>query len=558
MLGIPLRLSGEYAIAHPSVVLKAAVHAPLAMVAAVLSLAFAVAALVVWITPGKEEAYSLPLEYELLFWALALLVWIVLRVGVAWVYSVIRKRFFLSFTFYLIEGVERDVATVLWGMAILVVMPSILPDDVDAQLEERVVFFALALIFVFLAHAVKYALERVYLEHIHFELFGAELENHVKDEEIICKLTTCRPERSSRWITPKTPPHTHDLTKTMRALLGSVIDSEDHIIPVREKRNAATARAADIMENLDENDDGFFTLTDLEAVYKDNDEAIRAMSTFASSRRVNLATLEVTYDHAVAVILDVFNRRENTYRMLRDRGQISTVVHRFSGVIFWIVVFVALLIMTGVDVFTLIIPLSSAFLGWSFIVGSTLQDAVRAFIFVTVIRAWGVGDRITFANGSYPTLIVDAIELFHTTAHAPDGRLFLLSNAQMFSQSGIISYKRSKDFAINASIQIPASTPPAAIAEIERRVLSFFQEKESSIPWNWSDNFMVYVDKVENSNKMHLHVLIGLIGVSWQYPVRFLVPQTKLYLKIQEILGEMGVVYEQVELPVRVEHVKQA
>ncbi|KNC52531.1 uncharacterized protein AMSG_08096 [Thecamonas trahens ATCC 50062] len=544
MLGIPLIMPMETQMFTPGFI-RAFLSVPLAALATFASIAFALAGLVVALTPAHEQAYALPLEHGMWFWSAALAGWVVMRLLITVTYNVLKPRFYLTFTFYLFEGAQLDLTSVCWAITLLIVTPTVVDSGTEARLRTLLVDIQLMVLFVFLAHLIKFAIERVYLEHIHFELFGAELEQHVKNEEIVCKLTTCCKRAKEKWMTPVMPPHTHDLHKTMRALLGQVLSDDLHLFSEGEKRQASAVRAADLMENLDRNDKGYFNLADLERVM-DHPDAVRAMSMFAASRRINLATLEVDYDLAVSTIFDIFQSRETTYRMLRDRGQVASVLHAFTGALFWSLVFFFILSFLGVDVLQVLLPL---LLGLAFIFGSSAQAAWQSFLYIFVVRPFFTGDRFTLEG--YPTLIVDSIYLFTTEAHSPDGRQFIIPNSMLFT-SVLTSYKRSKDYAINATINMDSHVTAQQVADIEARVLRFFFD-DNSAPWN-TDNFMVWVDSIENSaNKLTLNVWIGLLGVSWQRPARFLVPKSRLLLKLQEILIDLGITFVHPTQPIVLE-----
>merc|ERR1711916_86513 len=139
-----------------------------------------------------------------------------------------------------------------------------------------------------------------------------------------------------------------------------------------------------------------------------------------------------------------------------------------GGVIFWLLASVGVLVMFDVDVMSLLLPIGTSLLGLAFVFGSTAQRCFEGFILCFLVVPYAIGDRIT-VDGGVTTLIVSAIYLLTTHAHTPDGRLVIIPNGSVLFNSTIINYRRSKDYAINAVINIRAGISAEVYAELERR-----------------------------------------------------------------------------------------
>ncbi|KNC49142.1 uncharacterized protein AMSG_05117 [Thecamonas trahens ATCC 50062] len=516
VLGIPLRLNrrqGEAVDEHEesdnyAELKPMPMASPMVVVVALAMMVVALAGVVVSTrrqTASGAAAYSSDTEAYLWFWAAELAGWVVIRGIVEYLHRCAAQRCFLYFWFYLVEGTQRAMTCVVWAGISLAVAAYAEPASSrahhggDLSTSAKVL---VAVLVVFVLNIVKYACERVWLERIHADLFGKELARLVKDEELVCKLTWCRPEASDLWVTPPEEPHTHSLRKTLYALLGQALGGDTHVLDADEKRAASVARATDILTNVDTESKGFFTLDDVDAALGSRRRARRAMQIFAAPG-ANLGRVRVSHDDAVSAIFAVFNKRESMYRMLHDRGALSVVLHRFTGVLFWF-----------------------------------LAAAWSGFILIFVVRPYAVGDRITLDG--MPTLIVSAIHLLTTEAFSPDGRHFLIPNAKLAFSSIITSYKRSREYAMTAGVAVAQDAmTPEVFHRLEDEVVAFMAD-DASVPWDVEDNFMMWADPVVNG-QITVSVWIGLRGVNWARPDAYLGPKTRLVLEMQRILATVGV-----------------
>lgn len=157
-----------------------------------------------------------------------------------------------------------------------------------------------------------------------------------------------------------------------------------------------------------------------------------------------------------------------------------------------------------------------------------------------------MGDRIEVTGFDVEPMLVTRINLLTTETLRLDGRHYIIPNA-LLQASPIVQHQRSGEVALDLTFDISAQTAPAAFQELRERIGEYLRTCAAH-PWNVKDNFIIYVESIENSNRMRFHVWVGLRGVKWQHIMRWLVPQTDLFLKVQAILNEMGIAYE---LPVQ-------
>lgn len=567
LLGIPLVLPDKRSVAYEedadeveddgfSSFNSSLVTSPMAVLVGLIAFVFAVMAGVYAAKRAhKDSAASYFEVVAFSYWAGELAVWVAMYYLVGAAHRAVEKRFYLAYWFYLIENTHWAITSVLWAGISLVVTPYLADSLVggrDAEGNHRMsatTKIQVAVVVIFAVNIIKFILERIWLLRINATNYGQDLAKLVKDEEVVCNLTRIRPENENLWVTPRELPHTHSLRKTLLALLGQAMGNAHHTTCDTAKREAAAVRATDILTNLDVEQKGYFTLEDMEAVMRleggisesrISHRSRRAMATFTSPG-VDVGRVRITHSDAAAAIFHVFARRQALYLMLHDRGAISNVLHRFTGVIFWLLASVGVLVMFDVDVMSLLLPIGTSLLGLAFVFGSTAQRCFEGFILCFLVVPYAIGDRIT-VDGGATTLIVSAIYLLTTHAHTPDGRLVIIPNGSVLFNSTIINYRRSKDYAINAVINIRAGISAEVYAELERRVVAFFNETSSVHPWDVDNNFMMWLGGVNTDSRLSLNIWIGLKGVpAWSQPGIRLTAQTVLYLRLQAILTDMAI-----------------
>ena len=512
----------------------------------------AFAAVILYLTSSNSTFYEAPMHVALFCGSGALLTWVACRTIIQYSYYALQRTFYTHAWFYTLERTASDVTAMVWALICFGVANWMLDSNAFLALVEAA---TTTIGCVYLAHLLKNGIERMYLFHMHMDLYGEDLKRHVADEEVVCVLRApvkSAPRNTSTRVaadayqapTPQT--HTHDVERTMRALLGDAIDDKLFDYTREQKRKAAAVRAADIMRNLDPESRGFFTLKQVVASppIKSKKAAYRAIATFAASRRTNLKSVEVTFDDVANAVFSIFEERMHFYKTLDAIGQISNVLHRATGILFWICAAVAVaVVFQGLEfIFDLLIPLGTFFLGLSFFFGAAAQAAFSSFLLIFVRRPFAHGDRIHLPRATgFPDLVVDKIELMQTECHSLDGKIYILPNTFLANEV-IISHYRSTTYAMTIKHDVMADLSLDLVDEIEDRILEFCKTNRDA-PWDWS-NCLVWIDTVEDSNKAELKVWLGLQGVSWKEPGRYLQAKSYLNIAVQRIIVDLGLCYQ--------------
>ena len=515
-----------------------------ALVASTLLLLLAGVMYVVKVPGGRDVKWWSPRTSEVLVYAAAqVALWAVVRVLIAAVFLLIQTWAYLTLPFYMMERTQWSVSLTLWAILSLVLLVWYVQDYWLTQDDRDVALQVYATVAVaFAGHTLKNALERLWLQSIHEELYGDILTKHIGKELTICRLQQIRRENENTWITERAPAHTHSVLRTLRGLLGDSLDESPFLYPNDELRDAAAAHGSDILLNLDVEDKGYFTLDDVEDAIGPGhgDRAIRMFSTFAPTKRSNLGTLRVTYEATLAVIYELFSKRENLYRTLHALGSVSNELHRFTNIVYWLLALVVFTIwFYGIEgVISLVLPLGGFVFGAAFAFGDTVRSYVAGFILLFSRRPFSHGSRIRVEG--HPTMIVENLELLQTTLRTTDGMCVVMPNAVLATKT-IHLDDRSKSYACQAEVSVRADITPDELRGVEQELMDFFRT-DSTSPWAW-DDVMVWVSSLDHSHHAKISVWVGLVGVNWAMPSVYLVAQSRLRLQLQHIVRALDLPY---------------
>eukprot|EP00727_Mastigamoeba_balamuthi_P014169 m51a1_g9375 hypothetical protein (748) ;mRNA; f:200281-202887 len=295
---------------------------------------------------------------------------------------------------------------------------------------------------------------------------------------------------------------------------------------------AASLRAAvQILHNLDTKGRGYFTKGDVMPYFVTTERAERAFAMFD-----RFGCGQVTVEDVSAVLLKMLSEHSMLLETLLDRRDIADIIDRIILVLFWFVVILCAIPLYGKSISSLLLPLSTSFLGFSFVFGGSLKSLYESIIVIFVIRPFDRGDRIKLLTTG--TLIVGKMNLLTTEARTPDGQLYIIPNSTLFS-SIVVNYKRGTDFCLNAILQFSAETPQHLIDEFEKRMAEFYRT-DTRAPWV-PDSFVFWSSGIQDMTRMTYEIWIQVRGITWQYPSKYNRSKTLTYTEAKRICLELGI-----------------
>jgi hypothetical protein len=107
-------------------------------------------------------------------------------------------------------------------------------------------------------------------------------------------------------------------------------------------------------------------------------------------------------------------------------------------------------------------------------------------------------------------MIVSKISLLSTRAFAPDGRHFILNNANI-SDGTIINYTRTTGYAVSYTIEVAADTPMEKITKLKATITKWIHRRRNV----WSEDFMFEVSNIDKLNTVAIDFWCMLIGINW-------------------------------------------
>nr|VDD33209.1 unnamed protein product [Brassica oleracea] len=183
--------------------------------------------------------------------------------------------------------------------------------------------------------------------------------------------------------------------------------------------------------------------------------------------------------------------------MLSQNGwQVDKLI---SGVLY-VVIFIIWLVLLDVLTTKFLVVFSAKLVGLAFIVGSTCKNIFESFIFVFVMHPYDVGDRCVVDGVA---LLVEEIDLLTTKFLKLDNEKVFYPNATLISKP-ISNYYRSPDMGDSILFSIAFSTSAAKIATLKEKVKEYLVQNTQ----NWYPEFLLFVQAIENVNKLNLNLVV--------------------------------------------------
>jgi small-conductance mechanosensitive channel len=170
-------------------------------------------------------------------------------------------------------------------------------------------------------------------------------------------------------------------------------------------------------------------------------------------------------------ITRIFKDRRNLSESMSDLSHaLGQLNHILYGISFFVTMLFALPIF-GVSL-TSVIPLTSFFLGLSFIFSGVAQQTFAAIIFIFVTHPYDSGDKVIINDKTY---FVVELSLLITTLRQ-EGKIVYIPNSQLALQS-IYNIRRSGDQAEMIKICVCMETPEEAMQNIFAKMVSFMKSQ---------------------------------------------------------------------------------
>ncbi|ORD94259.1 MSL10 [Enterospora canceri] len=174
------------------------------------------------------------------------------------------------------------------------------------------------------------------------------------------------------------------------------------------------------------------------------------------------------------------------------------------------------------------------------IIASLLKEhLVNPIMFLFVIHPYDVGDRVLVTlDGKQENLVVSTLNVFSTHFFRWDGTCFFVPNS-VLSATPICNIRRSGPCMENHVVQVSTQTDPQKIAELKRRLQHFVKK----YPIYYSDYVLVNYERIDDSNKLHVKVLMQYKTNIQNYE-HYLSLRSNFVCYMNKQISSLGISYE--------------
>lgn len=187
--------------------------------------------------------------------------------------------------------------------------------------------------------------------------------------------------------------------------------------------------------------------------------------------------------------------------------------------------------------------LISTFVGSQIFNRIVSDHVINSIIFLFIIHPFDISDRVLIKlDGTEENLVVAELNVFSTQFYRWDGTSVFIPN-HVLHGNPITNLRRSGPLVETLSIQIDSSTDPGKLYVLKKMLLEFVRE-HSEI---YTDYIMVNHEKIENSNKLFIKVLLQY-QTNRQNHESYLKKRSFFIIELNRCLRSLGITYN---LPVQ-------
>eukprot|EP01112_Ceratiomyxa_fruticulosa_P021080 TRINITY_DN7338_c0_g1_i1.p1 TRINITY_DN7338_c0_g1~~TRINITY_DN7338_c0_g1_i1.p1 ORF type:complete len:607 (-),score=82.87 TRINITY_DN7338_c0_g1_i1:57-1877(-) len=248
-----------------------------------------------------------------------------------------------------------------------------------------------------------------------------------------------------------------------------------------------------IMKNVDISHKGLLDVTDLSFVLGNNAQQFIRKVRISILGETNFEKCDrITKPELVLAITKLIEQRKSLLDLLNSRRLIVDVLDQIISTIMIIVMGVLILSGFGVNIYTLLVGLGTAFLGLGFAFSTTLQGLLESLTMIFFVRPFQIGDLVRVDDG--PVCRVESVNLFSTFLYSADGYGVLYPNA-VLSRSKISNYRRSKFVTLTFKHYVKIEVTGEQIARLKGLVKGFLE----SAPSVYSRDFTLMITSTHDT-----------------------------------------------------------
>ncbi|EFA80116.1 putative transmembrane protein [Heterostelium album PN500] len=386
---------------------------------------------------------------------------------------------------------------------------------------------SIAIIFVALFYCGRVALVKILAAKTNRKAFYSSLKASLLNEELLEQMSTRKAKTLGQSVSASLKRKKQisvaqwiETLKTRNNLSGKLQARASEFTQKESKKIAKQ-----IIKNAGRGKD-YLVKDDLNAYVKPK-HLDKAFNTFGS-----LNDEKISRDDIVNWVMRVVRSRKTLEYRLRDHEDIGQVINDIINFIFWILMFLFVLSLYGVDISAFLVPLSTTILALSFAFGTTLRNIFESLILIFFVRPFEVGDKIAINE---EVLFVDRIGILFTSFKSLDGKAVYVPNQNLLTARKIENHQRSEEVWIGVDLLINFMTPVEKLYILEAKIDKWMKAQ----PEKWKNDLSLNFVEIRGTN--HILVRYGASIIStWQDVKRWRPVKNELFFKMKEWLADLG------------------
>lgn len=236
------------------------------------------------------------------------------------------------------------------------------------------------------------------------------------------------------------------------------------------------------------------TLNHFRPFFKSEIEAYKAYEVFDTDGNGDITRREFR-----DTIVDIYEERKLLCEGLQDTSQALGKVDIFIFVVFLLInLFVSLLVIFHVNLYQILLPVSTFIMGLSFMFADTAKVFFQSVTFLFLTHPYDVGDKVKI-NGI--TMIVTYIGILGTVFVSTYGVKIYAPTTEILKAS-IINIRRSPDMGESITVNIDFRTPTDMIFTLTDRLSNWVDSQ----PRDFNSGFDVRIQTLQDCNKVELTI----------------------------------------------------
>ncbi|KAI9141481.1 Mechanosensitive ion channel-domain-containing protein [Paraphysoderma sedebokerense] len=234
------------------------------------------------------------------------------------------------------------------------------------------------------------------------------------------------------------------------------------------------------------------------------------------------------------VVLNTYHERKNLSRSLNQLEYALNKLDRLMMGMVAVLNLVVWLLVFNVNVFNLLVSLTSIILAFAFVIGGMAKNFFESLVFLFVIHPFDIGDKIYIDNEMF---FVERMDILTTVLKKPDGNEVYYPNGQLVHKA-IQNTRRAGDMMENIFLDVPFDIQFEQLLELKSKI----GDHMKSHPGDFGNFLDILTTEIIDGHKLRLTILVQYKG-NFQNGSKRWERRNKLVFFIRDTLKHMGIRY---------------